>query len=282
VLPKYPIYIPSLGRWDSRATARALELMRVPYHICVEPSEYDNYAAVIDPIRILKLPEDFHLRGQGSIPVRNWIWDHAVASGAARHWIIDDNIFRFWRLYRGRLIEVGDGTIFRCAEDFSDRYENVALSGFNYDFYPGSRRSAYTLNTRVYSIILVNNAVPYRWRGRYNEDTDLSLRALKGGWCTVLFNAFLARKPNTMTMKGGNTDTIYATASDEQELRLEFAERLYFQHPDVVRVVEKWGRWHHQVDYAPFKNNKLKLRPGVVRRNGVDEYGMRLGDWRQG
>jgi hypothetical protein len=35
--------------------------------------------------------------------------------------------------------------------------------------------------------------------------------ALKDGWRTILVNAFLARKPNTMTMKGGNTDTIYAT-----------------------------------------------------------------------
>lgn len=44
---------------------------------------------------------------------------------------------------------------------------------------------------------------------RPNEDTDLSFRALKDGYCTILFNAFLCDKAQTMTMKGGNTDELY-------------------------------------------------------------------------
>jgi hypothetical protein len=67
-------------------------------------------------------------------------------------------------------------------------------------------------------------------------------------------NAFLADKMTTMTMKGGNTDTIYNTGDD----RREFAESLKAQHPDVVEVTWKFGRWHHQVNYLPFKKNKLK------------------------
>jgi hypothetical protein len=47
--PCYPIYIISKGRWESRLTSKALEKMQVPYHIVVEPQEYDNYASVIDP-----------------------------------------------------------------------------------------------------------------------------------------------------------------------------------------------------------------------------------------
>ena len=49
-------------------------------------------------------------------------------------------------------------------------------------------------NTRIYSCILIDNALPFRWRGRYNEDTDLSLRVLKAGLCTIQFNAFLRRR----------------------------------------------------------------------------------------
>src|SRR5579864_4280272 len=72
--PRYPVYIISKGRWETRLTAKSLEWMAVPYHIVVEPQEYDEYAKVIDPKKILTLP--FSNLGQGSIPARNWVWDH--------------------------------------------------------------------------------------------------------------------------------------------------------------------------------------------------------------
>jgi len=108
-------------------------------------------------------------------------------------------------------------------------------------------------------------------RGRYNEDTDLSLRALKEGWCTILFMAFMAKKAVTMTMKGGNTDSLY-----QDDGRLKMAQSLQQQHPDVVKITRKWGRWQHQVDYRPFKANRLKRKPGVVIPEGVNNYGMKL------
>ena len=54
-------------------------------------------------------------------------------------------------------------------------------------------------------------------------------------------------------MGGGNTDDLYA----KTDQRKEFAESLRDQHPDVVRVVWKFNRWHHEVDYRPFYKNKL-------------------------
>ena len=53
--PKYPVYVISKGRWESRLTSKALERMKVPYHIVVEPQEFDNYASVIDKQKILTL-----------------------------------------------------------------------------------------------------------------------------------------------------------------------------------------------------------------------------------
>ena len=35
------------------------------------------------------------------------------------------------------------------------------------------------------------------------------------------------------------------------------SQMLADMHPDVARVVWKWNRWHHHVDYSPYKNNKL-------------------------
>jgi len=274
VNPKYPVYVISKGRAKSRMTSRALEQLGVPYSIVVEPQEYDEYAAVIDPAKIITTP--FSNLGQGSIPVRNFVWEHSIAAGAERHWILDDNIQKFCRMNRNMKIKVSSGTIFRAAEDFTDRYENVALSGFQY-FMFAVRRVAmppFYLNTRIYSCILIRNDLPYRWRGRYNEDTDLSLRALKDGWCTVLFNTFLAAKMQTMTMKGGNLTELY-----QDEGRLRMAESLVEQHPDVTRITERWGRPQHLVDYSGFqKRNRLKLRDGVVVPEGTNDYGMVLQD----
>ena len=272
--PRYPIYIISKGRWHSRLTSKSLEAMNVPYYIVVEPQEYDNYAAVINKAKILVLP--FSNLGQGSIPARNWVWEHSIAIGTERHWILDDNINGFLRLNRNTKIKVDSGVTFRCIEDFVDRYENVAMAGMNYRYFALQtvKYPPYYMNTRIYSCILLRNDLypKYKWRGRYNEDTDLSLRLLKAGYCTLLFQAFLCNKIGTLTMKGGNTDTVYNT----DDKRREFAESLVKQHPDVAKVVWRYGRWHHEVNYNYFKDNKLIKKKDISIKRGINDYGMKL------
>jgi len=246
---KYPIYVISKGRWETskRLTVRSLEQLGIAYQVVVEPQEFDEYAAVIDPSRILVLP--FSNLGRGSIPARNWAWEHSLAQGARRHWILDDNLNGFYRLNRNAKTRMTDANPFAPIERFVDRYTNIGLAGHNYEFFAKAqdRLPPYTVNTRIYSSILISNDLPHRWRGRYNEDTDLSLRVLKGGSCTVLFNAFLSKKEPTMRMAGGNTDELYA-----DDGRLAMAQSLADQHPDVARVSEKFGRHQHHVDYRGF------------------------------
>lgn len=272
--PKYPIYIISKGRWERRQTSKALEIMKVPYHIVVEPQEYELYAANIDKSKILVLP--FSNLGQGSIPARNWVWEHAISIGAERHWILDDNIDSFYRLNQNMKLIVTTGAIFRCAEDFVDRYENIAIAGFQYNsfVFKDAIVPPYRLNTRIYSCILLKNDINYRWRGRYNEDTDLSIRVLKDGWVTMLFNAFLANKETTMRAKGGNTDELY-----QGDGRKIMAESLAEQHPDVATVTWKFGRWHHQVDYRRFKTNKLIKKSNIEIPKKVNNYGMKIKEY---
>ena len=57
--PKYPLYIPSKGRSESRLTVKALERMGVDYNIVVEDHDYDNYAKVIDEKKIIVLPSKY-------------------------------------------------------------------------------------------------------------------------------------------------------------------------------------------------------------------------------
>lgn len=281
--PKWPVYIVSKGRHESRLTARALDKLGVPFYIVVEAQERSAYEAVIDPARVLVLDKKYQrnydafddlgmTKGKGPGPARNFAWEHAIAAGALWHWVMDDNIKAFYRFNRNLKVPVADGTIFRCMEDFCERYENVAMGGPNY-FMFASRKTKmppFVANTRIYSCNLIRNDAPFRWRGRYNEDTDLSLRILKAGLCTVQFNAFLQEKLTTQTLGGGNTAEFYAVEGTGPKSKM-----LLDMHPDVTSLVTRWGRAHHFVDYRPFRTNKLKPRQGL-KPGGVDNYGMEL------
>jgi len=47
-------------------------------------------------------------------------------------------------------------------------------------------------------------------------------------------------------------------------------------HPDVARISWKYGRWHHHVDYGPFKKNKLRYKSEVKIPSRTNNYGMKL------
>lgn len=282
--PQFPIYIVSKGRWESRLTSKYLEAMGVPYFIVVERQEYEQYAAVIEPAKILVLDPQFQAdydtfddlgdsKSRGPGPARNFAWAHAIASGAEWHWVMDDNIRGFYRFNRNMKIPVSDGTIFRAMEDFVLRYDNVGMAGPNYFMFCSRKikQPPFVLNTRIYSCNLIRNDIPFRWRGRYNEDTDLSLRLLKGGWCTVQFQAFLQCKMPTQTIKGGNHADFYS-----REGTLPKSRMLVQMHPDISRLAWRFGREHHYVDYSRFKALRPRLRKDVSVPSGVDNYGMRL------
>jgi hypothetical protein len=282
--PDYPIYIVSKGRWESRLTSKALERMNVPYFIIIEEQEYDQYASVIDSQKILVLPRHYlenydtfddlgFSKSKGPGSARNFAWDHSISINAPWHWVMDDNIASFQRLNRNLMVKVTNGAIFKASEDFVNRYENLAIAGFNYDFFCQSKEKhpPFILNTRIYSCLLIRNDIPYRWRGRYNEDTDLSLRALKDGWCTIQFNAFIQEKAQTQTMKGGNSDEFYF-----REGTMPKSQMLADMHPDVAKVVWKFNRWHHHVDYRAFKKNRLIFKPDLNIPDVINNYGMKL------
>ena len=155
--PKYPVYIVSKGRGDSRLTSRFFERTKIPYFIVIEPQDYDEYACVIDESKILVLPFSNH--GDGPGRARNWCWDHSVVNGYKRHWVFDDNIKDFSRLYRHRKLPIADGGMFRVIEEFVDRFRNVPVSGLNYDFFTPDKGSypPFILNTSIYSALLIEN-----------------------------------------------------------------------------------------------------------------------------
>ena len=263
---------------------KALTAMNVPFTVVVEEQEYDAYAKHLDPSQLLVLDKSYQdnydtcdelgtEKSKGPGPARNFIWDYAASKGHKRHWVMDDNIISFYRFHENRQIKVYSGAIFQAMEDFCDRYTNVAMAGPNYFMFVPRKQKAppFVLNTRIYSCNLILNDIPYRWRGRYNEDTDLSLRMLKDGWCTVQFNAFLQEKLRTQLIAGGNTAEFY-----QKEGTLPKSKMLVQLHPDVARLTWKFQRWHHEVDYKPFKKNLLQRHKDISLAAKPNDYGLEL------
>jgi hypothetical protein len=278
---RYPICIPSKGRYDCQKTGKALDKLGVSYKFFVEEAEGDLYKQYLGEDKVVVMP--FSNLGQGSIPARNFIWDWARERGFKRHWTVDDNIQSFARCHNNRRLCVYGGSFFNAMEDFVDRYENVAMAGPHHKGFVMDRDPNLTpvlWNSRIYSCILLDTTLPdkYSWRGRYNEDTDLSLRLLKDGYCTLLFRALCMDKGTTVgvknakPMKGGNTDNVY----NSSDFRKAFADSLKEQHPDCVEVVWKFNRWHHHVDYSLFKKNRPILRANITKTQSINNYNMEL------
>ena len=102
LFPKIPHLCHIKGRYEKRLTCDALDKLNIMYKIVIEPQEFTNYSKYISKEKILVLP--FSELGKGSIPARNWVWEHAIKSGFKRHWILDDNLGGFGTQKYGRRI----------------------------------------------------------------------------------------------------------------------------------------------------------------------------------
>jgi hypothetical protein len=271
-LPRYPVYIPSKGRSQYGQTMRCLVRDAVPFFLVVEPQEAERYRTAFPTAALLLLDRN----NGGLLYARNWIKAHATATGAARHWQLDDNILVFYRRWHSRRIPCAAGLALRVCEDFVDRYTNVAVAGLAYRMFVAdtARLPPYWLNVHVYSCTLILNSLPYGWRLRYNDDTDLCLHVLTDGWCTVLLNAFIADKLETMQIPGGNTTDLY-----QGDGRLRMARTLERSWPGLVETKRRFDRPQHVVkDQWRVFDQPLQLKPEIDLQAlpPVDNYGMVL------
>jgi len=263
-----PIYIPSKGRALIAKTPASLDEVGRPYTIIVEDAQHDAYAAVYGEAKLMVLDPKFQEEYEtcddlgmskpvGAGAARNQAWADSIDKGYDWYWVMDDNIWHFLRMNGNRKVLAGDDLPFRAMEEFARRYRNVAMCGPQYKMFAPARArlKPFVTGTRIYSCNLIRNSVPQRWRGRYNEDTILSLDLLKAGWQTVQFNAFLQNKMTTQLMPGGNTDTLYKDGTTDK------SKMLVDVHPDVAEMKWKFGRVHHEVDYRRWLNGPLVPDP---------------------
>lgn len=250
---RYPIYILSKGRHDCCWTAKFFEEDKVDFYLVVETEEYELYRHNFPKANILVMPPENS--NKGAVNTRNWIWTHALQNGFDRHWEFDDNIRCVRRLHAGKRIKCNANLAISIVEDFTDRYENIAISGFNYTmFVLNDCKYQYFINCHVYSGMLIKNHMPYRWRLSYNADTDLCLQVLHDKWCTVSFNQFAIEKGATMTLKGGNT------ARYQGNGRLKMAKLLEMTWPQYVKTAWRFNRPQHSVSWNKHFKHPLKRR----------------------
>ena len=287
-LPQYPIYVLSKGRYEKRLTADALNEMGCPFKMIIEDCEKELYKGSEKyPTDYLIMPPELDNKGCGSITARNFAWAHSMDNKFDKHWVMDDNMNGFFRFHKNQRIKCVSPIAIKQCEIITSQYDNVFLSGLQYkSFCPEicKNKANVIINTRIYSCILIRNDLDTklnteRWRGKYNEDTDLSLRVLKSGGCNLLLQNFLCDKQTTMSCKGGNTDEIYSEKIDGLKLKYD---SLYAQHPDVVKPSKKFSKTlHHQVDYSKWSNNPLKLNEceivsGSQTLADINEYGLKI------
>jgi hypothetical protein len=271
---RYPVYIVSKGRYKNPLTANLFKSEGIKFLIAVEPQEYDDYCNSVGKEYVLKLP--FTNLGVGSFPARNYCWEHSIKRGYKRHWVFDDNIRNFERLHKGKRIRCRGLKALQVVEDFTDRYINIGISGFNYHKFGFDIKSPFYLNVHVYSALLINNEVSYRWRLKYNEDVDLCLQMLENKLCTVLFNSFLVAKVSTAAkMKGGNQTELYCdNAFDKKLMKVESLRLLW---PNYVKTVFKYNRPHHQVSWKKFFKHPLVRRKDIdFSKLKTNNYGLKL------
>jgi hypothetical protein len=270
IVPKYPIYVPSYKRHRNCYTAKFFIEDKLSFYLVVEPSQLELYKKEFPAANILVLPKD----NMKLLGTRKWIREHSEMNGFLRHWQFDDNIRLIRRLYKGKRIRCNSNIAIRVIEDFTDRYENIGISGFNYQmFVPNDTKKPFVFNCHVYSASLILNTMPFTWRLIYNDDTDLCLQALTNNYCTVLFNAFMVDKIATMVVKGGNTDQLY-----QGEGRLKMARTLESMWPGIVTTKWRFGRPQHVI-----KNSWKDFKTPLIRKKDIDwdnlqidNYGMKL------
>lgn len=259
--PKYPVYIVSKGRAYNPMTAKIFEGAGIDYLIAVEPQEADEYIAALSEKRVLILP--FSNLGLGSFPARNYCWEHSIKAGYAKHWVFDDNIVSFNKWQEGkrrRFAPAKDAIVY--VETFSD-INNLDISGFEYRvFSTRAPKKPFKKNCHVYSTLLIKNSLPYRWRLKYNEDIDLCLQVLHNGGSIASCVYYLAEKIWTSKkMKGGNQTELYQ--GNDPKKKLLKAKMLQAVWPQYVKVVIRFGRYHHLIDWKVFsqkKQNTVEIR----------------------
>lgn len=187
--------------------------------------------------------------GSGAVPVRNATRKISVDRGELRHWQFDDDYNRFW------CINSNNHKTFHPMEgkEFEKKLYNLANYGhfshiYNVGFavpnesMPDSR---FHITRRVFNAHnMDNHDLEFTtWKARMNDDLINAMDTWKKGKYEISFKFMLLNFKETQSEKGGNTEIYKAHGTVRKT-----AYAIMFE-PKAVKLIEKFGRYHHQVDW---------------------------------
>lgn len=269
VINKYPIYVLSYKRHNDTdgKTCNWLEEMKIPYIVVVEEDQKEDYEKWLEGKggwgKVKVMPPEWKEKQQkkgnfGSIPVRNYIHHINLQKQNKqnkKYWLLDDNIggYKWVDLYTK--VNCNSPLVFRMVEDWSDNIKNMYLCGHQYSsFVPEiDMKQKVLYGTRVFSSMLISCRIPVIdesndiWRGKYNEDVDLSLRLLTSGLPTANFCNITSMKSASGSCGGGNTDEIYTQDAEDKRGGKVKTDEIVKRWPQYVREVKRFGRPHHDI-----------------------------------
>ena len=266
--PAFPVYIPTKGRPTNQKTAAALIQLGFRPRLVVEEAEADAYQAGNPECDVLVWPKSYmddYERTSDLDPhpttgaAHNFAWDHAREDGYTHHWIMDDNIRRFYirRNRQARVVGVADPFVWH--ENFALRWRNLAGLSLAMRAFMGGGSAPLMINTRLYCATLYRNDLHeygIRWRRGLNDDTIVSLDILKTGyWCTAESRMLGIDKIGTSRkgrLKGGMTD-FYAKGGFIRK-----SAELVRVHPDCCRTEVRYNRVHDVADFSGFTQRLIR------------------------
>lgn len=197
--------------------------------------------------------------GSGAVPVRNATRRIAAERGELRHWQFDDDYTAFYTKFKqNRSYKHVDMNGIQLAErmkiiaQFAHKahVSNVgfAVEGeFREDTVFKTRRRVFNAHNMPTDEQLFN-----RWRGRMNDDLINAIEMWRYGRPEFSFLFMCVCMKETQSEKGGNTEIYNAHGTVRKTAYAVLID------PKNVKLVVKYGRYHHKADW---KNICPKVLP---------------------
>lgn len=263
--PLNTVYIISKGR-PNCTTAQTLEKIGFPgewFIVCGNNDEtlpeyrkkWGERVLVFDwheEVKRSDLLDNFGVEkmGSGAVPVRNATRAISEARGEKRHWQFDDDYYGFLtkRMVNGKLKDSRlDGAGFYQRLTRLGRYADsagLANIGFAVDA-EAHPSSFFKAAKRVFNAhnLPSGESLFVRWRARMNDDLINGIETWRGGKAEMALKSMYISMRDTQAESGGNTEIYQAHGTVRK------AAYAILIDPLNVKLVVKYGRYHHRVNW---------------------------------
>lgn len=250
---KYPVCIVSKDRSDTCTTHTLLDFEGVKWFYMVEPKDYDAYVARFGKSKVINIEQN----DKGIYYVRNYCIEWSKKNGYDKHWQVDDDLrslhyrpMNFIKGIRDSTRIENPSSMLSYIEDISIKCVNYGAGCLTHDGFAFSKKNDVDINKMIYCFQLINNSIKSRYQPHTSEDVDFSVRILKEGYVTMVFNKYSFRTPASGSLKGGcNSSIDYKKIGNVDNRKLR-----------NLKLCQTYPQWF--VEYT--KNGQSEVKPSKI------------------